>query len=111
MSLLSFVIDDLTIFYIPPSPIQYPPERQVTEADSSCGKYWGVAAMPKGIATMMQQKERCGNVLQYCGNTSIEIGIVAMRKGIVVIWAWPQCAEALQQCPITAMRCCVAAAL
>ena len=25
--------------------------------------------MPKGIAAMMQQREHCGNALQYCSNT------------------------------------------
>ena len=81
------------------------------------------------IAAMMQQREHCGNALQYCGNTccgnveghckqhqhcgntSIETCILAMRKGIATIQALPQCAEVLQQYPIAAMRCRVVAAL
>ena len=97
------------------------------------------------IAAMMQQREHCGNALQYCGNTccgNVEghckqhqhcgniaairalkrycgnalrhcsnTCIAAMRRGIAAIRALPQCAEALQQYPIAAMRCRVAAAL
>ena len=69
---------------------------------------------------MMQQREHCGNALQYCGNTccgNVEghckqhqhCGNIAAIRALKRVLR--QCAEALQQYPIAAMRCRVAAAL
>ena len=48
---------------------------------------------------------------QYCCNTSIETDIAAMHWSIATIRAFWQCAEALQQYPIVAMRCHIVVAL
>ena len=72
------------------------------------------------IAAMMQQREHCGNALQYCSNTccsNVEghckqhqhCGNIAAIRALKQVLQ--QCAEALQQYPIAAMRCRVAAAL
>ena len=104
--------------------------HQKFRSSGTSGKYWGVAAMPKGIVAMMQQREHCGNALQYCGNTccgNVEghckqhqhCGNIAAIRALKRVLR--QCAEALQQyghcrnalrhCSNTPLRQCDAALL
>ena len=68
------------------------------------------------IAAMMQQREHCGNALQYCGNMYCGNAEGHCKQhqhcgNIAAIRALLQCPEVLQQYPFATMRCRVAAAL